>query len=158
MFGYFYTVADLSEMNDDYGILPPPKYDEAQENYYSETYDSMYTSIPLSASDLDFSGAVLETLSYYGYSEVTDAYIESTMKYKKSRDEKSIEMIQKCLDSRVIDLGCIYLSDYLGYDKFYADLFNKSTFNLSSFIAKNTDKIQAQLDKIIEAANDSRIG
>lgn len=153
MTGYFFAFANLSEMDDDYGVIPPPKRSEAQDNYYCETYDAMYATIPLSATDLSFTGAVLEALSCEGYNNIIDAYIEVTLKYKKSRDEQTIDMIGRCVDARVIDIGVNYLYDYAGYDILYARVVSPESFSLASYIASVADKAQARLGDIRSVMN-----
>ncbi len=153
LFGYFYAVSNLSDMTDDYGIVPPPKYEESQKNYYSETYDAMYTAVPISADDTDFSGAVLETLSFVGANNIIGAYTETTMKYKKSRDERTIDMIQKCIDGRVIDTGVIYLFDYFGYDVLFANVINQKTYKYTSYAASRVKNAQKRLDEIVAVMN-----
>lgn len=148
MAGYFFAFANLTEMEDDYGVIPPPKRSEAQESYFCETYDAMYATIPLSATDLSFSGAVLEALSCEGYNNVIDAYVEVTLKYKKSRDEETINMIGKCVDSRVIDIGVNYLYDFAGYDVLYSRVVSAKSFNLASYIASVAEKAEARLEEI----------
>ncbi|MHB1153335.1 MAG: hypothetical protein ACYCWE_06205 [Eubacteriales bacterium] len=148
MTGYFFAFANLSEMDDDYGVVPPPKRNESQDAYYAETYDAMYATIPLSATDLSFSGAVLEALSCEGYNNVIDAYVEVTLKYKKSRDEETINMIGKCVDARVIDIGVNYLYDFAGYDVLYTRVVSAKSFNLASYIASVAEKAEARLDDI----------
>lgn len=148
MTGYFYAIADLSNMEDDYGVLPSPKWNEAQTDYYCETYDAMYATIPLSATDISFSGAVLEALSCEGYNNIIDAYVDVTLKYKKSRDEQTIDMIGRCVDARVIDIGVNYLYDYVGYDVLYSKIVSAKTFNLVSYIASVTEKAEARLNDI----------
>jgi hypothetical protein len=59
----------------DSGILPYPKYDEKQENYYTlaDNYYSMMFSIPSVCPDPNFSGFMLEVLS----SESTDTSLRA---------------------------------------------------------------------------------
>ena len=148
MAGYFFATANLSDMADDYGIIPPPKRNDAQEKYFCETYDAMYATIPLSATDLSFSSAVLEALSCEGYNNIIDAYVEVTLKYKKSRDEETIDMIARCVDSRVIDIGVNYLYDFAGYDILHTRVVSAKSFNLSSYLASVAEKAELRLSDI----------
>ena len=50
-------------MDSEYGILPPPKWDEEQEKYYSHVQDKFTAwGIPVTATDLDFIGFVTDAL------------------------------------------------------------------------------------------------
>lgn len=92
----------------EYGILPLPKYDEEQQDYC--TIVSQYTfalNIPLTASDPERTGAIIDYLSFLGWRDVLPVMQESFC-YKGARDEDSIEMMNILLDTRTVDFGFIY--------------------------------------------------
>ncbi len=152
--GFFYTLNSLSEMADDFGILPSPKYDEKQEDYINLTTDSIFAVIPFCAADPERSAAVLEVMSFYGHEYITPAYTETTLQYKKTRDTESAEMIRLCLDTARMDLGTIYGSEYCGWDAIYNKvMLNANEFVLSSYIASQDSAVNVRLQKVIEAAN-----
>ncbi len=84
----------LREMEDDFGIIPYPKYEEAQEDYV--TYNAIGNScgyvIPITA-DADMGGALIEALAYYGYTDVLPEYFERALKTKSARDDESAAML-----------------------------------------------------------------
>ena len=65
------TAHIMRSMKDDFGIIPYPKFDEAQERYitYNAIGDSTAFVIPVTA-DEELSGAVLEALAYYGWKDL----------------------------------------------------------------------------------------
>ena len=106
----FYN-ADMS-----YSILPAPKYDEQQASYLTPVAftHSMYC-IPISASNVDMSGAVLECLASESYRQVTPALFESAFKYKYSKGENDAEIFEMIRSGIVFDIGRPFF-DELGGD------------------------------------------
>ncbi len=149
--GFFFAVDQLKEMEDDYTVLPIPKYSADQEQYICANYDVMTYIMPKFVSDTELFGAVLEWLSYEGERLVKDAYIETTMKYKAARDETMAEMVQLCLDTSMIDLGCMYCYDWCSYDALWNNVFTKQTLTFASYAAGHEKAIQNRLDEIQDA-------
>ncbi|MHB1154382.1 MAG: hypothetical protein ACYCWE_15005 [Eubacteriales bacterium] len=104
-----YTYANLRDYENDYGIIPLPKYDEAQSEYYA-TCDagSNVISIPMTANDYDLIGICVEALSSYGWKEVLPVYYDICLDVKSVRDEESIEMLDMILDNRYADFASLY--------------------------------------------------
>ena len=98
------------EMEDDFGIVPTPKRDEAQEKYYSYLipYDVYACCIPISAADPERSGTAMQALAIYSADMLTPAYYEITITGKGLRDPDSAEMLDLILDSALYDLGRLY--------------------------------------------------
>ena len=59
------AVSASTDVNFDYGVVPFPKYDEAQKKYLTipDCYHSMVLIIPATNTDTDFAGFMLEALS-----------------------------------------------------------------------------------------------
>lgn len=105
--------AYLRDMEGDYGILPIPRYDEYQEGYQT-VLDGAIVSIPVTASDPERTGMVMEALAYYGRELVYPAYVEKTITVKGTRDEEAAESIKIILDSGHNDFGVAF-SGFDGY-------------------------------------------
>jgi hypothetical protein len=72
-----------------------------------------------------------------------------TLKYKKTRDENSIRMIDLIFSNLVADVGSTYLYDWCGYDYIYGNVVSKKDFGWASYIEKKSKPANAELDKII---------
>lgn len=128
----------------DVGFVPYPKLDEDQENYYSRTANiSCLTYIPVTNTDLEKTGAVLETLAYYGNQLVLPTYFDIILTIKSTRDTESEQMIPIIRDSaRFLD----QVIGFTGSDIVTA----KSGNTLASKIASNYDVWQEKVDTLIE--------
>ena len=62
------VIEDLRDMESDFGVLPYPKWDEAQETYahYVDGHATIM-AIPKTCRDLDREGIILEAMSYESY-------------------------------------------------------------------------------------------
>jgi len=99
----------LRDMEEDFGVVPLPKLNEAQDRYYSYAGPSMSTmAIPVTASDPTRTGTILEHLAAESYGTLRTAYFETTMKSKFMRDEESVEMLDILYDGIRMDIGYIY--------------------------------------------------
>ncbi len=83
----FVSVSALREMEDEYGIVPFPKYLDTQENYQALVHDSTCIySVAIDAKDLDMSFALLEAMSAQNYRTVIPAFYETALKVKYQSD------------------------------------------------------------------------
>lgn len=101
----------LRNMSDDYGIVPIPKLDEAQTDYYSYAHDCFTAyGVPVTVVDeeLEKMGAVLEALASESHRTVLPAYYEITLKDKYCNDPESRDMLDKIINSFYIDPGVLY--------------------------------------------------
>lgn len=107
---YMGLVRSQREMEDDFGILPYPKLDEAQQNYNSliAPYNSMYTCVPLVQADADRTGVITEALAYHGQKIVLPAYYDVSLVGQSTRDDESSEMLDIIFDNLVFDIGFIF--------------------------------------------------
>ena len=95
-------------MTEDFGVLPAPKFDEEQESYCNIIDAGKYMVIPKTATDLDRTGVILESLSYEGYKSVISAYYDTMLKNKLMRDEDSIEMLDEYIFPNSVVKGFFY--------------------------------------------------
>ncbi|MBQ1206848.1 MAG: extracellular solute-binding protein [Clostridia bacterium] len=97
-------------MEDEFGILPIPKYYDTQDRYYHtiSSYNSTVLMIPEGAPDLADLGLVISAIAEQSKRLVTPAYYDIQLKYRDSRDDESGEMLDLIFASRTFDLGCYY--------------------------------------------------
>ncbi len=99
----------LRDMKADYGILPMPKYDENQKEYYTITRDNYsQVCVPVTCRDLKKAGAFLECAAEQSYKTVTPAYYEQAMKTKYLRDDESSRIFDLIIAGEWHDFGEIY--------------------------------------------------
>jgi len=99
---------DLRAMPTDFGILPTPKFNEQQENYY--TYAEMsglVIGIP-SNTDVEFAGLITEVLAYDSGTTLMPAFYDLCLTSKVLRDNESEGMLDIIFNSKVYDIGYIY--------------------------------------------------
>ncbi|MCI8388811.1 MAG: hypothetical protein HFE63_10165 [Clostridiales bacterium] len=144
----------MREMNDDFGILPYPKYDEAQEDYY--TYNACGNStgyiIPITA-DGDMAGAILEALAYYGWRDIRPEYIERALKGKSARDDESAAMLDMIFDNIAFEFTNVYAYAF-GDEKsptLYMRLATKQKKELSSMWAANEKSNNETMERLINS-------
>jgi len=110
---YFAGMINITAFRDsetDFGIIPAPKYDEAQEQYYSTYSPENMTaySIPVTVADTARVGDILEAMAAFSAYTLTPAYYDKTLMGKSVRDAESEPMIELILNSRNFDLGSIF--------------------------------------------------
>ncbi len=118
---------------ENYGILPFPKYDEAQEGYYTMIDGcSPLIAVPKTASNVEMIGAVMEAMGEYSYKYVVPAYYDVTLKVKGTRDENSIEMLDITFDGRIVDFAFVY-DNWKGYAFALQDVLKKG--NVQEYVS-----------------------
>jgi hypothetical protein len=89
-----------SDMKQNYGVLPYPKYDEAQKSYVTGIRDSMTAvTVPYNVSNVTLAGTVTDMLSMYGYTEVVDVYYEEKLKYQSFNNPLCVQTLELIRDS-----------------------------------------------------------
>lgn len=141
------------DMEDDFGLVVAPKYDEAQESYghiVSIGSSSSVICVPQTSPDLEFTGNALEALCYESTDTVRDTYLNKAFNGKYLRDEDSIEMLSMCLDSRVYNLSIIYTTWGDWFMTFYNISYNSAP-NFSSRYASTIESVEALIDQTFES-------
>ena len=96
----------LADMETDYGIVPVPKYDEAQPEYLSFVNGaSPFAMVAQNAKDVDFIGSVLEAMAAYNYDNITPKMFEIVTKLQSARDPDSSRMVDYIIRNRIYDFG-----------------------------------------------------
>ena len=103
------TGEGLRNFEDDYGILPYPKYDESQEKYMTMA-DGIHTvlAVPKTVKDTEFVGIITEALSAETWKTVTPTLYEIALKTRYLRDSESKEVLDLVIDGRTFDFGYVY--------------------------------------------------
>ncbi|MBE6611479.1 MAG: hypothetical protein E7632_03200 [Ruminococcaceae bacterium] len=111
-------VSTLRDSEVDFGILPAPKLDAAQDKYYSRASVGELSFLPRDYSEdrLDYVGRILEAMTYLSQETIIPAYKETLVKTKLARDEESADMLDFVFEGVTFDMGQIaYETDVMGY-------------------------------------------
>ncbi|MCL2816478.1 MAG: extracellular solute-binding protein [Oscillospiraceae bacterium] len=140
----------LRDMETDFGIIPPPKYNKDQNDYYPsvEVGCTSSVAIPVTVTDKDRAGIITEALSAESQYTLLPAYYDISLKTKFARDDESQEMLDLIFANRLYDIGHIY--DWGGVNSFFYDTFHKGTNTIASFWEKNETKIKTAMAKTID--------
>lgn len=148
----------LRDMKSDYGIIPMPKLDTAQEKYSTYCHNgSSAFFIPATGHRVEASAAVLEAMSAETYRLVTPAYFEIALKQKYSRDSETSEMLDLIVESVGFDLAYIYEKSLGQPIDFMRDVLSSETNCSKGYtrlvaretpIITNMEKVMKSYDKL----------
>ncbi|MCQ2429245.1 MAG: hypothetical protein MJ192_02830 [Clostridia bacterium] len=139
-----YLRALNKEMTDDYGVVPIPKYDKAQDQYRTWTHGIGSTfSIPTSVIKPELMGGIIETFCVLSHQKLTPAYHDNLLTQRNVRDAESSEMVTMIMRNRVYDMA-IYFGE-LGM----GDLFSSAAITSGGSFASSFAKIQKTFDRKI---------
>ena len=114
------TFGRLRTAEVDFGILPYPKYNEAQAEYGSYVGASYSVMIcmgeKMEESDIERNSALIEAIAYHSGKMVTPEYYDETLKGKLIRDEESAPCLDIIIGSRKFDTGIYYLIGHYTWD------------------------------------------
>ncbi len=147
----FFTAAweELTNMQDDYGILPMPKYDESIDAYHSISEQNVqWGAVPITVTDPVFVSAAAEALAYYSRKYTTPAYYESTLKNRLTRDDASMEMIDIVMNGR--DTDFLFANPLGGMNEIFSRVFSAGGNVFASVYARLEDVAYAKLQELIE--------
>ncbi len=145
-------VVSLRDMNDDFGIIPLPKYDEEQESYYS-TYQSWSATgyiVPKTIEDTRRTSAILEYMGSVSNDTLTNSYYNVTLQGKVVRDDDSSEMLDIIFNSMTSDIGLAY--DIGGVRTMISTIINSETDNIASTLASNKESVVGKIREFEEGA------
>ena len=139
-----------SEVN--YGIIPAPKLDESVKNYCTAiASNTQWQMVPITEPDLEFTSAIIEYLSYYGYEQVIPAYYDITLKFKYTRGDLdgASKMLDLIVDSSYTDF--MYVNDLGGMQSIFRQVVNAGQNNFASKYAEQEMVANMKLKSYIEA-------
>jgi hypothetical protein len=148
-----FTGTNLSmykDMESDFGIIPMPKWDKTQPEYYSfcQAWGSSAVVVPQTNPDIERTGAIIESLAAASRYTVTPAAYDVTLKTKYTRDDDSEAMLDIIVSGSVYDFAYIY--DWGGLYSQYESTLRKGESYITRFEAIE-QRAQAAMEKTIES-------
>lgn len=138
------------EMQSDFGIIPVPKLNEAQDKYYSTfQYNNAHSlAVPKTADDLSRTGMITEALQMFSHDTVLPAYYDYTLTNRNARDTDSAEMLDIIFASRNFDISLAY-NGTTSMLSFLQSAAVTDSFDYASKEASNRSKVEKAIDEII---------
>jgi hypothetical protein len=135
-------------MEPDFGIIPMPKFDEAQERYYSSVspFSGGLLAVPLTSRP-ERTGIILEALAAESRNILLPAYYDKLLSRKFIYDEESSEMLDIIFDSKVYDIGAVY-----NFGEAYIDftfLASSRNRNVASFYERNQGRMERDINRFV---------
>ena len=146
-------IQDYRGMDIDFGILPNPKYDEAQESYYGRTAIGEASTLPKTVDTARYEniGILLEALAFHSQYNLLEDYKEVLLKTKLARDDDSAAMLDYVFNGMVFDIGMVVSSSTM--DNIVGGMFFNKTNSLASTIASMETQADAAIQAIIDAVD-----
>lgn len=140
------------EMEDDYSILPYPKWDENQDKYLTGAMDNYSVlGVPITASDTEMIAIITESLNVESYKTLYPTYYEQALQNKYSRDEESIEMINLLMEGRNFDFSTLFSAEVNYVSTLFRDVINTKSADFASRYASKEKQANTGLQTILEA-------
>ena len=142
---------NLRDMDADFGILPMPKADIQQNEYYNSCNTWFFDNVvvPVTNSNLKMTGDVLEVMGYYSSQYVIPAFVDATIMNKSIRDEDSAKMIELVFDTQTCDIVKIF--DWGGIVELIRKLAETNSTAYASEYAKIEQNVISEMEKTVEA-------
>ena len=100
-------------MRSDFGILPIPKYDSAQKEYYSACFGGDVACLlkTVADEDLDYIGIIMEAMALHSQSYLIPKYKEDLLKTRYAVDPDSSRMLDIIFSTTFSEMGVTVLED-----------------------------------------------
>lgn len=145
------AIESLNNMEDDYAILPYPKWDEEQTDYLTMSDGaSPLVSIPTTCADIERAGIVIEALAAESYKSVIPAIYDTALKVRGVRDETSMQIIDIIERGNVIDFGYVF-GDYNKMGFYMSVLMGTKKNNFASYYEKQKKSWEKHLTNTIDS-------
>ncbi len=144
--------AQYLEADFDFGMLPMPKYDEAQEEYAHVNWGNNLV-LPTTIKNKDMVGKALEMIAYYSRTLVQTTYYDNVLQLRVSEAPDDREMVELIYNTVVFDPGIAYCDGHqqlwnLVYLPTFTILDGKDS--IASYYKQNERGAKRSLEKIFQ--------
>ena len=145
------TGEKLRDFEDEYGIIPYPKYDENQAEYKTMA-DGYHTvlAVPKTVKDTEFVGIITEALSAESWKTVTPTLYEIALKTRYLRDSESKEIMDLIIEGRTFDFGYIF-DGWQGFSFMLQKMMGSGNSNFESYYNTRFKSARLHYKTIVKA-------
>ena len=151
-FNWVFYSQELRDMETDFGIMPMPKYDENQGQYYSYLSDnwSEFLMVPSTVKNPDMVGNVLNAMGYYSQQILYPEVVNRTVMDKTIRDDNAADMLDIIFRNTLFDANDFFMWDGGSLYNIWANCVSKKENVFASSYAKLEGTIQKNMNKDME--------
>ena len=145
-------------------VLPWPKFDEAQTEYYTRVQNgvslwSVPTTVVSAGEDISSGGredrleaatATLEALASYSYKNVTPVFFEEALKVKYNDDPDAYDMLDLVRNGIIMNFEIIYTNEIGGAWNVLRDLMSEKDNDFSSLWEKRGPVVEQKIIDLID--------
>jgi len=143
----------LTEMEDNYGILPEPMFDKAQGQYYSYVgYSVPILLVPANDPNHERTGNIIEYICAESSKTVIPMMFEIVTKTRNVRDEESADMIDIIVENKIFDPA--HWLDLSGYGSLPHSVMKETSSIASGYISIYHGKAETELNTYIDQYKD----
>ena len=138
------------EMDGEFGILPVPKYDKAQEFYRTWTHASGSTfsvTSAIPANKAEDVGTLLEAYAILSHKFVKPAYYDIMLTSRNVHDSDSAEMMDLMFANRIYEMS-FYFNDF-GFFDLFKSATNSGEGSFSSSYSRTAKRFNRVLKRIL---------
>ena len=141
----------LRNFEDDYGLLPLPKFDENQSEYKTMVGGHHSAiAVPKTCKDTEFVGTIVEALSAESWKTVTPTLYEIALKTRYLRDSESKEIMDIIIEGTTFDYGSVY-DNWKGFAFMLERMMAAGNSNFESYYNKQFKSARLHYKTIVKA-------
>jgi hypothetical protein len=139
-------VFEVADYECSFGLLPIPKFDKEQENYYSNVSAICATcvAIPKTNKNYERAAIIMDAMAQASTDTVRTSYYDNLLKLRKLQGEDDEAMLDIIFEGRVYDYGILF--QWGTINTFMNDIAFSGTNNFQS----KYDSIEGSIDTAIE--------
>lgn len=148
------TTESLGEMEDTYGILPLPKFDEEQEGYYTNAWDQFSVfAVPLTVKDADkdVTGIIFEALCAESYKTVFPAYYDQALKSRYSAEPATAEIIDLIMAGRKLEFTFQFGENLSSLPYMFRNMLGTKSTDIASTYKKQEKSLKKVMQRLVDA-------
>ena len=149
-YGELHAVATMRSMVSNFGILPMPLFDDAQESYHHTVNPDVaaFYVVPVTNEDSERTGLIMDALGAASRDYLTEAYYEKVLMGRVTRDEESRETLDIVINTINYDIG---IQADIGIAEMMKKLVDSCKTDLAGEWSSQEGPIQSKLDDILKA-------
>lgn len=145
------SAISLRDSEIDFAVIPYPKFDEAQDGYYTHVDASNgILCVGKSVKDTERVGIITEAYAAETWKYVIPVYYEKALSEKYFRDEQSVDMMNLIYDGILYDFGYVF-DNWLGTTWVLPRICQSKNTNVASYWAKIEKKVNKHYQKLYNA-------